>query len=297
MENTKKLLRFEKASKIRIETLADNALYFSSFSSFNDLFDVVVDSSSIEHQLFDIERIKNALMGLYGSLASFEWPLNSQLVDTVNRWLNNPEEYDELDIGEGGYISIRKQSALEGELRSRISEVFDGAPICCFFESDVSDPLMWAHYSDNHSGICVEYEFWVGIFNLYNVGKNYEVLPMTYATSKAPLDPLKFLLNPYEEAIRSLSTKSVDWAHEKEVRIISKVGQVGRGKLPERMKVSKVYLGLRFMTERRELLDSVLDVVSQCQAELFVMVKNNTAMTLEPMPWTIYEERMKLRKE
>ncbi len=286
IRETKKLLRFEKATEKRIDTLSRESLYFSSASSFNDLFDVIVNKNQFEHQVFDMESLKLALEKLYLNFNRCDWPLNSQVLGCVSDWLNASEKYDDLDLGKGRVLSLRQKSSIEEDLISSISTVFEEAPICCFFESKIEDPLLWAHYAQNHSGFCVEYELQTGIYNSYNISRGYEVLPVVYSTVKKPLEPLQFLLNPYQEAIHALSTKSVNWSHENEVRIVNTAGTIGNDLIPDGVSISKIYLGHRFSMINKEFLESILAVADKLKVELYVMAKNNTTMELEPTPWS-----------
>ncbi|MEC7546276.1 MAG: DUF2971 domain-containing protein [Pseudomonadota bacterium] len=153
---TRKVLRFEKATENRIEALEQRQLYFSTASKFNDLFDVSVDShSGITRSTFDDERLQLVLATLYGAPYSPEWPIDESLLQYLYKWLASDPEFQPLDDSDYGFLIPSKE---EIQLKEKIGDIFSSTPICCFFESDVNNPLMWAHYANNHDGFCVEYE-------------------------------------------------------------------------------------------------------------------------------------------
>lgn len=91
----------ENMNNLKLKTLADNLVYLSEISEFNDPFDNKV-------YYFDIKRLEE-----------------------FNNW--KPKE-DNVIFN------------LSSKLR-----------ICCFTENGVNSMPMWAHYANNHSGYCVEY--------------------------------------------------------------------------------------------------------------------------------------------
>ena len=119
--------------------------------------------------------------------------------------------------------------------------------IACLSESDDS-LLMWAHYANNHYGMCVEYE-------LMEINRQLEFtpVPIIYSERRACLDSL----NPdtverdtTKVFIESLTTKSLEWRYEKEWRIIRDDGACGdrwdavkKGALLDMIRPTSVTLG------------------------------------------------------
>ncbi|WP_394897758.1 DUF2971 domain-containing protein [Clostridium butyricum] len=92
--------------------------------------------------------------------------------------------------------------------------------IACFSETNKSN-LMWSHYSENHTGICIEYDY-----NTKNETIINHIFPVKY--SKKPINTME-LKNPdvnnynYEcelDILISAITKSKEWEYEKEWRFI-----------------------------------------------------------------------------
>lgn len=91
---------------------------------------------------------------------------------------------------------------------SSINEFQNGYNICSFTENS-NNPLMWSHYTNNHTGVCLK-------FNL-DLDENLRNL----------LYPVKYLdelmeIKESSDFKKSLLVKLKDWEQEKEWRIISK---------------------------------------------------------------------------
>lgn len=288
-----KLLRFEKAEDKRIRTFDSERLFFSSPDKFNDLFDVVVDSlSDITHLLFDEERMKYALAVLYQAPFKTEWPLSDDFMRLVYMWLASDSEFKVIgETTDSDYeMTVRQPSIDEDELKKAITLLFKNIPVCCFFKSEVCDPLMWAHYADQHNGYCVEYE--VGV-----VGPNFFTLPVSYTTAKKSMNPLKFLMDPVLETERALSTKGHQWAHEKEVRLVSKLGHTGENQLPKGMKPTSVYIGYHMRDQQPKMFYHLIEVAERKGMKIYIMTANKTSMTLTPTPWSTVKLIVETKKE
>ncbi len=110
------------------------------------------------------------------------------------------------------------------------------------FTEDYNNPLMWAHYADEHRGFVVEFDFNEPFFmdSIYNLngrlsrfGKNYlgdvfefpekvdyrrEMPDFSRVELSAPDDMDEFHWNKFNRTI--LFTKSNDWIYEKEQRSV-----------------------------------------------------------------------------
>lgn len=116
--------------------------------------------------------------------------------------------------------------------------------IFCLTE-DCDNILMWSHYAENHSGICLGFEF--DLTNSFYVGGD----PIRYTWSvRYPdeYDPPKFHDDdPSEFLVKLLTVKSKIWAYEKEWRILvhGKHGVMG---FPDEL-LSEVIFGLNMGTK------------------------------------------------
>lgn len=78
--------------------------------------------------------------------------------------------------------------------------------LMCFSKS-WDNPLLWSHYGERYKGLCLGFEV-----------PDEKVVPVRYQSERT-----EFLQENLDESIvvEFLSTKFVDWAYEKEVRIIT----------------------------------------------------------------------------
>lgn len=87
--------------------------------------------------------------------------------------------------------------------------------VFCFADR-YDNPLMWAHYSNKHQGICVEYELGLSDENLIA-----NLFPVEYQTKRPTLTKKIFDDQKINNFIMScITTKSSYWKYEKEWRVL-----------------------------------------------------------------------------
>lgn len=148
-------------------------------------------------------------------------------------FFNDPFELTALSNSVG---PVGKQETL----KRRIDQLKDQVAILCMTRSALN-PLMWAHYADQHQGLVIGYDVSGPFLNspVYNL-ITVDAGDVLYANTKTP-----FALNPesmeamnglYQHAMgfervdadralaRSLFlTKHASWVYEEEVRVVKKV--------------------------------------------------------------------------
>lgn len=151
--------------------------------------------------------------------------------------LNDPME---------GYFTaspLLRESKNHRAIRREIQENKARIGMCSF--SEVHDhELMWAHYADQFSGICVEYSLARLLKNLDDditlVRMFYsEVVPVIGRTKKDPGDTAR----------KILSYKNYRWLYEREWRLFA---PLGRANYDDVKCVRRVYLGSRIDAAKRE---------------------------------------------
>jgi hypothetical protein len=165
--------------------LINNELWFSDPMTFNDPYDCNlhydwsnIDYDTIYNHLKEINERKSFDVG------------NEYLVKRAKQIFDNVDERDQLGENIIGDL-VRRQG------------------ISCFSEAD-NILLMWSHYSDKHSGVCLTFD----------MEKDNELFTNPYKVDYPERYP-KF--NPFsssKEIQLILATKSKDWLYEKEVRVI-----------------------------------------------------------------------------
>jgi len=122
--------------------------------------------------------------------------------------------------------------------------------ICCF--SDTCDnELMWSHYTENYSGICLGY---APKELLSGLSDNSHLARVAYG-NKPPDITGKDAESPYKAAIKVLSHKKASWIYEREWRLLGPIGRIDvRGKTVLR----EVRIGVNIdAAHRHTLLDEL----------------------------------------
>jgi hypothetical protein len=172
------------------EAVKNNKMWYSAPCCFNDVFDCTLTIE--EKDIFDstLRMVPDSMSIRKGS------PMWKQIRGTVGQ-------------------NIRTFLSSFDDLRSRMG-------ISCLSETDDS-LLMWAHYANNHSGLCVEYELLE-----FNRQLGFSPVPIVYSDDRVIIRTLETLGNDIQGLfIKSLTSKSPEWGYEKEWRIIRDDGACG----------------------------------------------------------------------
>ena len=151
--------------------------------------------------------------------------LNRDLRNLENHqlWLSSAFNFNDpydclvtVDCGlKASYPKSQRKEAMETYMRreteNRKTEALRSSLfLACFSEVNNSFP-MWGYYAADHKGICLGY-------NLYELVKKYKCMPVIYS------DKLIFYREDSSERniLANTLTKSDEWIHEKEWRIVIK---------------------------------------------------------------------------
>ena len=179
------LYKYYKDNKWSIENLNDSKIWFSAPCNFNDVFDcsITVDGK---------ELFKSAL-----SMA----PHKMEIRAGSPAW---------RELKAVVHQEVLKAEVLFRDLREQIG-------VTCLSES-CDSLLMWAHYANNHCGMCVEYE-------LPEINKKlgYSPIPIVYSNERAcfrNLNPDFYEKDAVKLCLEALTSKSIEWSYENEWRIV-----------------------------------------------------------------------------
>ena len=157
--------------------------------------------------------------------------------------------------------------------------------IVCFSERNDINP-MWAHYADNHKGICIEYNL-----KENNIFRD-QCMPINYVektnndTVINKIQEGSFVKNRFIWEV--FSKKSKDWEYEKEWRLIYDK-QVPENiatiltdeedkKYVQFLKPKAVYLGLKISEEDKKL---IIDMCNFNKIDIHQMLKNDSNYNLK----------------
>lgn len=225
-----KLYRFEPDCKQRINSIKEGKLWMSKPSSFNDPFDCK-PTINYDDNPFNVNHNSDlaALKAVYEKYDSSK----SLLID------------DEIQAAIMAWCNEESSNELVSQL---IQNKIQNFGVKCFFRSGFDNPVMWAHYAENHKGFCVEYEYdWKRSLKVGNDDK-FLLSPVTYTSGISAVDLMQVLIKPDLALKQLLTCKASEWSYEQETRLIyfpmckKKAGECVD--LPSSLNVSAIYSGI-----------------------------------------------------
>jgi hypothetical protein len=172
------------------EIVAKKELYFANPKQFNDPFEfefLTIYEAPVEVKRRYFENDKEF---------DFKNAFASASEETVNEFLTN-------DAG------LTYAEKIRNKFRDRF---LDQVGVLCLAESPTNIGL-WAHYGDNHRGICFEFDF-----HHENFGEAFKV---EYCRDVPNFNHFEEFEGKPEYMVRKIiSTKSICWEHEQEHRFI-----------------------------------------------------------------------------
>lgn len=194
--------------------------------------------------------------------------------------MENLQDFNETKFNRQFYLTMAHYPEIFKEHDEFLKE---NTSLICLTEDRNNNP-MWAHYGDNHKGICIKYDF----KNCCDFFKEY-CFPVWYDNSSI-ID--NFQINKYKHVLQTLSfkpfmKKSKDWRCEKEWRIIldktilkkesRKHFCICNKEYIEFLKPSAVYLGKDISEEDRE---KILGIYSE-DIKVYQMKQSNKKYDLD----------------
>jgi hypothetical protein len=139
-----------------------------------------------------------------------------------------------------------------------LAELDERAGWLCFSRT-WTNPVVWAHYADQHRGLCLAFDVPDGFCQ-----------PITYVEERKPFPDLMAMTEPDQLAAVNamLFTKFADWRYEDEIRVTVKLDQETKTNglffkdFADDLRVSEVIVGIRSQTCRREI-DAALGQASE----------------------------------
>jgi hypothetical protein len=203
--------------------VAHNRLYWQAPTSFNDPFDCR------PHMIAGVDRRERS-----------RW-----IKSAVRRSYNLPR---------GQRLSIARDRMREPTSTQieRLTSGFDAAmaesAVTCF--SEIADSaLMWAHYAESHTGVCIAYR------EVFSETDPFFTFPVVYADQRPTVDLTK--LRDIAQMQNAVLTKSTDWAYERERRMIIYRGIPGYRPFPPQALVGVIF-GLKSSSADREFVEALI---------------------------------------
>jgi hypothetical protein len=224
--------------------LVCNELYFASPENFNDPFDCNV----VPVPLVTRRDIKRNIKKEFPNLSRQKYR------EAVKKYTRKAPEI------------------LSASLRNDLDKIRSRLIICCFSEINNSG-LMYSHYSDKHTGICLEFKVTEDPF--------YEtLLPVRYSKRIPTIRFFKTDLESMRDA--QLLHKQSEWSYEKEWRIINVDEPAGFHKFPPHL-LTGIIFGLKTSDPDKALIQE-LTKYRQWPVSFYRCEKANDTFTLRVVP-------------
>lgn len=236
-----RIFRYRALNDFTLGALQSLSVYMCDLESLNDPYECLskVSQRSAELAMFGQPDFARKFQELYETTITEEEI--KEIVDSDDLLY----KFNEV-CHRKGILSLEDYEAVQKRGKNLLpSPIFDrkNDPMkICSFSERFDSLLMWSHYSDQHKGICIEYDF------SDHVQVNSFLYPIVYSD-----DLFEFNLfqgnttNPSNQMIISNSRKAKDWHYEKEWRLIypavEEQNQPGYFVVPA---PKAIYLGVRY---------------------------------------------------
>ena len=175
------IYKYSNISRNLEDSLINGRLYFNNPQNFNDPFDCnfILETECTAQEKTDY---------IFSNMTSQGFS-QKEIDDAVNKALNNTDSWDNL-------------------INSSKDRFLSNIGVCCFSKTN-ENPLLWAHYSDKHNGVCLVFD--TDIDSVFFD----RVFSVKYRSNYPRINFIKDRQRFNELVL----TKSIDWIYEQEVRV------------------------------------------------------------------------------
>lgn len=175
---------------------------------------------------------------------------NNEMSFSPVSFFNDPFDCDYLFQVTSKNINDNDKLKLEQTVNRTKEDEKNRYRIACLSE-DNDSILMWAHYANNHKGVCIEYDFQELIKKF-----KCDLFPIIYVKKRKRYDQFD-LINSSLTFQKSVFLKADVWSYEKEWRILkcfqNDIKEFGK----EAFKPKAIYLGYKIDKERKVKLINI----------------------------------------
>lgn len=182
------IYKYTKINKNLYNSLSESYIYFSNYKYFNDPFDcqIKVNTDVSFDELYEYFK---SLNGISNFDSSFILKRSKEIYNSNKNEINNL-------------------------LNETLNNIVSRLGVTCF-SLNYKKILLWSHYSNHHTGVCIKYD-------LYEIANN-DFVPfyVKYKNMYPIFNFIKDKSRKHELAKIVLGTKFIDWEYEEEFRIVS----------------------------------------------------------------------------
>jgi Protein of unknown function (DUF2971) len=256
--------RYRSLTKQNLESLSENYLWLAEISTLNDPFECSIqfDNDECLRLYYGSEKFKASHTAITGH------KLSKQDIRLLTTSKTPHEEFIKICKQNDIPYNLTSEKQLE-KVQNRwtemMSETNKNLRICSFSLVNHS-LLLWSHYSNEHKGICIEYDF------LEEDLIRPFTQPIIYRDRVHKLG----IFEEYTimQTIASSLIKSSDWSYEQEWRLtIFKQKENFPRKIPA-PKPKAIYLGTRFDLNDIDLKNELIKYANENKIPLVRMKKH-----------------------
>jgi hypothetical protein len=191
-----------------IRLLTDGCVRFTQPGDFNDPFELKPSFQLMSKQ--DLDALPDApdSPGMKVLTPEAIQSMMASILPGLQKSVANHE-------GQDGAFALQNNEIAQATLDAEFG-------VFCLSES-ADNLLMWAHYADNHRGVCVEIDTSISFFHSAQLGFNLPNNGKVHYLDKRPVLSHSNLRSP-----NLLFRKSPEWAYEKEWRFIKRLREADR---------------------------------------------------------------------
>lgn len=243
----KKLYKFRSLSEYSLNNVMNNDIWFDNPINMNDPYDCrFMWDNFADRNFISAEEYKN----LFTDEPEFFEP---EVFEYISKNKVSHNDFLSMFKLKGVSFSLMKD-VLKDRHEEMVSEFMNAylkSIYFCSFSENFSSVLMWAHYSNNHYGFCIEYDsthvqgYNPYIHNLYPIlytDKLFNVSDLFY--DKRDIVKSKKFNNLYLNY--PLIYKSHEWDYEKEWRVIHAHGIYNKAQNLPAPPITSILLGSNF---------------------------------------------------
>ncbi len=279
-----KIYKYKSLDDFTIENIENNNFFLSPIELLNDTWECVffIDHKKVK---FNNEIVSKPTQKLQKVI---------YLLRTNYEKNSNDKNKTLLEIVEKTYIDSLQKDIKQFLFKDSLVGSFAGSH---------NNILMWAHYANNHEGICIEYD----IENMYDTWGDflYFLHPVQYKENLFDLTDFVLAnignkdINELQRIVPAL-TKNIAWDYEREWRLLAESGNLpikqkeldNGGVLINMPKPSAIYKGERFdkNSQRAESLQRAKKLDSLCKSKnipMYEMVSSQSRYEVEALIDTI----------
>lgn len=273
-----------------------------------------VDTAKVKSLLTEIDpnNIVKQVNEIFNSTHFIEENFSPNILPAVQFVYNGIKKFsdaerisaiEKLSPGVVDYERMKEwfSNAIEANRQVNLKHSRQETFIACFSEK-IDSLLMWAHYADSHKGFAVEYDtseivalsnkcaickdkekcasiHFLDLFPVLYSKERYDATEYDIETLKSRLQESFGVGSPFCTpdklfSIKSNTTKGIDWAYEKEWRLIYSCTSNHPEEKSVTLKPKAVYLGSQISAGNERIIRKLIDGKGLTVYKMFVNVEN-----------------------